>query len=101
MGSRLRGMLRLPAAFLVIAIALGPPIADQEVNRNRRTGKDAIADCSELIRLNPQDAAAYFNRGYIYGELGEFDAAITDFTRAIDLDPNFGQPRTEARRCCG
>ena len=44
---------------------------------------DAIPDCTELIRRNPQDAVAFFNRGYIYGELGEFDAAIADFTKAI------------------
>jgi len=89
MGSRLRGMLRLPAALVVIAIALGPPLADHAVNCNRRTGKDAIAGCTELIRRNPQDAVAYFNRGFIHGELGESDAAIADFTRAIEFNPNF------------
>jgi len=50
---------------------------------------DAIPDCTELIRRNPQDAVAFFNRGYIYGELGEFDAAIADFTKAIAIDPLF------------
>src|SRR6476660_6152506 len=88
MGSWSRGMLRLPAAFVVIAIALGPPLADQAVNCNRRTGKDTIAGCSALIQRNPQDAVAYFNRGFVYGELGEFDAAIADLTSAIEFDPN-------------
>src|SRR5690348_13994580 len=89
MGSRLRGRLRPLALFLVVGIALGPPRADLEVNCNRGTGNDAIADCTEVIQRNPQNAIAYFNRGFIHGELGEFDSAIADLTRAKEFNPNF------------
>jgi tetratricopeptide (TPR) repeat protein len=60
--------------------------------------------------MNPQHADAYFNRGYVYGrkgdpdqafayrhkrdrvQVGDYDRAIADFTRAIEIDPK----RTDA-----
>ena len=47
-----------------------------------------IANCTEAIRLNFEDAAnAYYNRGGAYESKGEYDRAITDFTEAIRLNP--------------
>jgi len=31
---------------------------------------------------------AYYNRAYAYNEKGEYDLAIADCNRAIELDPN-------------
>ena len=39
------------------------------------------------IELNPQDAAAYFNRGVAYQDSGEHKKAIEDYSKAIELDP--------------
>ncbi|HEV3443522.1 MAG TPA: tetratricopeptide repeat protein [Gemmataceae bacterium] len=47
----------------------------------------AIADYSELIRLNPQDADRYSNRGACYGFKGDFESGIADFSEAIRLNP--------------
>jgi tetratricopeptide (TPR) repeat protein len=47
----------------------------------------AMEDYTEAIRLDPQNAALYCNRGYLRGEQNEFDKAIADFTEAIRLDP--------------
>jgi tetratricopeptide (TPR) repeat protein len=47
----------------------------------------AMEDYSEAIRLDPQNAALYCNRGYLLGERGEFAKAIADFNEAIRLDP--------------
>lgn len=44
-----------------------------------------IADYTEAIRLNPQYANAYYNRGNIQLLYGHLDAAIADFTSCIDL----------------
>ena len=38
---------------------------------------------------NPQDHVFYNNRGIAYGEEGEIDLAIKDFTKAIKLKPNY------------
>lgn len=48
----------------------------------------AIADYTESIRLNPQDADAYNNRGYVYNDFKKmYDIAISDFNEAIRLNP--------------
>ena len=47
----------------------------------------AIADFTEVARLNPKDAAAFNMRAVSHAKKGEFDAAIADYTEAIRLDP--------------
>jgi tetratricopeptide (TPR) repeat protein len=42
-----------------------------------------------LIRLVPDDARAYNNRGVAHGAKGERDEAIADFTKAIWLNPDY------------
>ena len=34
---------------------------------------------------------AYYNRGNAYSELGEYKQAISDYTRAIELDPEYAE----------
>ena len=38
---------------------------------------------------DPQDHVFYNNNGIAYGEKGEFDLAIEDFTKAIELKPDY------------
>ncbi len=49
----------------------------------------AIADYTEAIRLNPQYAAAYNNRGTARADQGDRARAIADFDETILLDPQF------------
>ena len=51
-------------------------------NRDR-----AIADYGQAIRLKPNHAEAYFNRGTLYFLAAQHDQAIADFDRAIRLKP--------------
>ena len=48
-----------------------------------------IKGCSALLQRNPKDVVAYFNRGDAYGHKGDLDRAISDYTRAIELDANY------------
>ena len=48
----------------------------------------AIADYTQAIRLDPNDAFAYNNRGITYKNKGDYDRAIADYTQALRLDPN-------------
>ena len=51
----------------------------------------SITDLTELIKQNPVDANAYFDRGQIYLEEGDYDNAILDFTEAVALKPDFAE----------
>jgi len=63
----------------------GNPLSDTSLN-------EYIPQLEErgvkVIELDPNDAQAYNNRGNAYYRLGEYDKAITDYTKAIDIDPN-------------
>jgi len=37
------------------------------------------------------DAEAYYNRGVSYGKKGEYDRAIADFTKALEINPRLAQ----------
>jgi tetratricopeptide (TPR) repeat protein len=47
----------------------------------------AIADYTEAIRLKPDYATAYANRGTCYQFKYDLDRAIADFTEALRLNP--------------
>ncbi len=51
---------------------------------------EAIADFTEVIRLDPKNAMAYNNRGAYYS-LQKYTEAIADFTEAIRLDPKYAE----------
>ena len=48
---------------------------------------EAIDELNEAIRLNPQFAEAYYNRGIAYYDLGQHERAIEDFDEAVRLNP--------------
>ena len=51
----------------------------------------AIERYSHTIELNPNNAAAYNNRGTAYVKKGEFDRAIADHDKAIEFNPNYAE----------
>ena len=46
-------------------------------------------DFDAYIRLDPDDASAYFKRAYAFDELGQHDRAIEDLDEAIRIDPTY------------
>ena len=49
--------------------------------------ENAVRHYTEALKLKPDFAEVYYNRGVAYGEKGEFDNAIRDYDRAIELKP--------------
>ena len=47
-----------------------------------------IAELSRTVKVNPQNAEAFRNRGLLYGRKGEYTSALSDLDRAILLNPN-------------
>ena len=48
----------------------------------------SIEDYNKVLAINPNDAEAYFNRGNVYGQKGDFNHAIEDFNKALAINPN-------------
>lgn len=46
----------------------------------------AVADFTTVIKLDPNNVNAYFNRGSAFDSLGQYDRAVSDYTQALDLD---------------
>ena len=44
---------------------------------------------TKAIKINPNDAQIYNNRGVAYSMLKNYKLAIDDFTRSIEIDPNY------------
>jgi tetratricopeptide (TPR) repeat protein len=74
--------------------------AKEEMNIQNENADDydydhAIVDCTEAIRLDPNDAEAYKERGNAYFSKRDYDHAIADCTEAIRLgllSPDYDLP---------
>ena len=49
----------------------------------------AIADYTEVIKLKPDDAGAFYHRGFARELVGDLDGAMVDYTEAIRYRPYF------------
>lgn len=64
--------------------------ADDRTICAQRGHEDRIAACSRLIaKSGGRDALAFDNRGAEYGDKGDYDRAISDFSEAIRIDPKY------------
>ncbi len=59
---------------------------------NGREHDRAIRDYDQAIRLKPDYANAFNNRGNAYADKGEYDRAISDYDQAIRLKPDYAGP---------
>ena len=69
-----------------------------DADRKRKEGVEAgkagdfgkaLANLNEAIRLNPDSAVAYYDRGLTYSKIGDIDQGIANYDDAIRLDPNY------------
>lgn len=76
-----------------LTLVIGATWALAEARQDCLTSKDAdrrIRGCSDLIRGDSRDALAYYKRGVAYDEKGELDSAIADYSKAIEINPLYG-----------
>jgi tetratricopeptide (TPR) repeat protein len=52
---------------------------------------EAIEDMNKAIKLYPDFAEAYYNRGNLMAISGKLPEAYDDYTKAIELNPNLGE----------
>jgi tetratricopeptide (TPR) repeat protein len=91
-GSRLsvlyRWTLLLVAGWLA-APAVAGSLADFDKPADTGALREQVARLTQTLKREPRDVRALFARGEAYFKLREFDDAVDDFTRAIDIDPTF------------
>jgi len=52
----------------------------------------AIEDFSTLLRHEPSNSEAHFDRGIIYQRLGDYEKALEDYNQAIAWSPPYDEP---------
>ena len=62
-----------------------------QLNNPPAEAKNNIASISAVVAQNPRDAKALSVRGTAYGQAGDYDKALADFSAAIRINPQFYQ----------
>lgn len=107
-----RGIVQMQAQNITAAIAdydeaikAAPDIADAYVNKGialLRLGEhdaEAVAQLTEgLSRNPPQPAIAYYTRGVANEQLGRTREAYEDYSRAVQLAPEWAEPAEQLQR---
>ncbi|GHU83878.1 hypothetical protein FACS189468_9390 [Spirochaetia bacterium] len=73
------------------AISLDPNFTAAYISRGLAKNSDhetKRVDYTKVNSINPNKPHAEIYRGYAYWEIGEYDAAIAEFTQAISIDPD-------------
>src|ERR1700682_2135660 len=85
------GVFALACAAFALAgcTTLGNPPAAENNDPAYATAQPNLASLSEVIEKHPNDPQAYNMRGAVFGEAGRSEQALTDFNKAISLDPNY------------
>jgi tetratricopeptide (TPR) repeat protein len=71
----------------------GPAFASPQADCNQSANHALrIEGCTEVVRQNPRDAVAYYRRGMAHARTGgNFEKALADFSKAIEIDPNYAE----------
>ncbi len=74
-------------------ISIDSDPANRLNNNRKRTYNydDAVADLNKVVKLFPDFAHAYYNRGNLRALSGDLPEAYEDYTKAIELNPHFAE----------
>jgi hypothetical protein len=64
-----------------------PKVTPAPAKPDARLDDPAVRELDKKIELNPNDAAAFYKRGQLYAQHGDFPRAIKDFDEVIRLSP--------------
>jgi tetratricopeptide (TPR) repeat protein len=88
---RRSAMMALALAGLALSACQSGPTGELNKIDAAQGSTENISSLSSVIARNPRDPEAYNVRGSAYGRAGKYSAALNDFDKAIELNPNFYQ----------
>ena len=99
MTKRVKWAIAFTLVTLLLASCGGQSTAEKPADPGGGLEKEdpleaVIGEYNKAIRLDPTDADAYYNRGVIYGDLGQHQRAIQDYSEAIALIQRMPKPTT-------
>lgn len=53
--------------------------------------QESMSDFDQVLALNPRVVFAWFNKGNIYYQAGDYTSAMQAYSEAIKIDPDFGE----------
>ena len=73
-----------------VKATLNAPISDPAPRiPTAEPASNAIDEYTKAIQLAPYDAVAYAQRGVSYNKLGQYQNAMNDYGKTIQLDPDY------------
>lgn len=76
------------ACAMLITIVIAYGLATYQRNQ---AWKDKLTLWNDTVKKSPKKARVYNNRGLAYYHSRDLDAAISDYTKALDLDQDYAQ----------
>ena len=89
----------MKTALVVIALLISSLLSAQDITqmelRLTNDSTEFYRIMTEISNTNPQDASGFVNRGIAYYHLRNYDQALSDFNKAIELDPAYSDAYME------
>ena len=86
-------LILLSLLGIITVVALSCASADDALDKGNeffevRQYEEAVEEYTEALRIDPEYAGAYYNRGYAYYLMGRYDRSIADYSESLRLEPD-------------